>query len=421
LKSKKKRKGASVGLVQGQQSQEAMMSTLQRLMCQHWLTCDQAVEILSLFKHTADKTETAEAILPVPASPKNGSFKATARASMSFRKGSAGLMGAAITAAGSKLSKEEKEAKLKERLAADRREILYGSRGLPGPIKCARSITKNTVEAVIMLFSRLLDISNFDVVLNVLPQDEQQEVVLRLGWLNIFNPVKAERKYCFDFTIGEHRELFGMLLTLSKVEKGEEHTTDEWFRRPGEKETVPNWQFHDLGSKWSANMPTSLPDQGFAWLTYTSFSNDPNKRLAPNYEERRKMMIRCLCAPNNKQRMVSTKEQQAAADNADANLLSKVLHGEDIQLVHVPRVPAVKRAGRPCTSNTTGTSNNALSNSPEKPIIPKLALGGSGAVVTAVVRWKKRALVGQKSAATIPGRFSTLGRMQRLGSIDEHG
>ena len=115
------------------------------------------------------------------------------------------------------------------------------------------------------------------------------------------------------------------------------------------------------------------------------------------------MQIRCLCAPT-KQRFRCTKQEEATADNADANLLSKVLHGEDIQLVHAPRIPHTpsKRANQ--------------KQAEQQPVVPKLNIPAT--VATAIVKFK-RPLKGKKPAAPIPGHFFTLGRFHRLGSINE--
>ena len=48
------------------------------------------------------------------------------------------------------------------------------------------------VELIVRLFSRLVDLINFDYVLKELEQAEYAMVVFRLGWLNVWNPLKAE-------------------------------------------------------------------------------------------------------------------------------------------------------------------------------------------------------------------------------------
>jgi hypothetical protein len=52
------------------------------------------------------------------------------------------------------------------------------------------------VELVVLLFSRVVDTHNFDLVLNVLAPYEAACVTCRLGILNIFNPTKPEGPIC---------------------------------------------------------------------------------------------------------------------------------------------------------------------------------------------------------------------------------
>jgi hypothetical protein len=52
------------------------------------------------------------------------------------------------------------------------------------------------VELVVLLFSRVVDTHNFDLVLNVLAPYEAACVTCRLGILNIFNPTKPEGPVC---------------------------------------------------------------------------------------------------------------------------------------------------------------------------------------------------------------------------------
>jgi hypothetical protein len=49
----------------------------------------------------------------------------------------------------------------------------------------------NPVEVVISLYGRIVDLENFDVILNEIPNRFHQEIFMRIGYLNILNPLKC--------------------------------------------------------------------------------------------------------------------------------------------------------------------------------------------------------------------------------------
>ena len=77
------------------------------------------------------------------------------------------------------------------------------------------------VELVIMLFDRILDLHNFELVLMVLNAEEQAAIYARIGILNVFNPCKPEGGYSFDLYRWEERQTTKILIHLSVVEPGE--------------------------------------------------------------------------------------------------------------------------------------------------------------------------------------------------------
>ena len=75
---------------------------------------------------------------------------------------------------------------------------------------------------VISIFSRILDLHNFDQIMRILPGKAQNEIILRLGWLNIFNPLKPAFNYTVSLKHWDGRILMSMLLTIGKAESSEE-------------------------------------------------------------------------------------------------------------------------------------------------------------------------------------------------------
>ena len=135
--------------------------------------------------------------------------------------------------------------------------------GMVAVCMCAELVTlHNTCDCMSSCVSQ--DLENVDLIMDHLDPMEKTELVVRLGWLNLWNPLKAEQPYTFDFSYNEHRMMFSMLLELAQTEKGDDHTTDEYFRWPPPRQEpspdrdnapaispcLPNWQFHDLMNKW---------------------------------------------------------------------------------------------------------------------------------------------------------------------------
>jgi hypothetical protein len=118
------------------------------------------------------------------------------------------------------------------------------------------------VELVVALFSRVVDIHNFDLVLRVLMPYEHAQVICRLGMLNLFNPLKPEGSICLNIGRHEERTVSKMLIALKIKERG-----DAWrnysFRLDFDSVKIPAWE---LPEPWLVN--ETLPDKGLLSLTY---------------------------------------------------------------------------------------------------------------------------------------------------------
>ena len=97
------------------------------------------------------------------------------------------------------------------------------------------------VDLVVSLFSRIVDIHNFEVIMSVLTAEECAQVYCRIGWLNIFNPTKPEGMYCLDFCRYEERLVAKMLIGLALVEPGD-NWRDKCFRWAWDVDEVPGWE-----------------------------------------------------------------------------------------------------------------------------------------------------------------------------------
>ncbi|KAL3665310.1 hypothetical protein V7S43_009938 [Phytophthora oleae] len=73
--------------------------------------------------------------------------------------------------------------------------------------------------AACLAFSRIVDLENFVQIYDGLSVEDQEECVKRLGWLNILDPLQADRPYPpLDLSIYDERELVQMLAQLALQE-----------------------------------------------------------------------------------------------------------------------------------------------------------------------------------------------------------
>ena len=77
-------------------------------------------------------------------------------------------------------------------------------------------------DAAIALFSRVIDLENFDnlVKLNVIPPKTRQEIINRLGWLNIGNPLKPEGSFDLNLQYWDNRCMLRFLMNIGSNEPG---------------------------------------------------------------------------------------------------------------------------------------------------------------------------------------------------------
>jgi hypothetical protein len=97
------------------------------------------------------------------------------------------------------------------------------------------------VELVILLFSRVLDIHNMDLVFSELSPYEVACIYCRLGILNLFNPLKPEGSICLNLARHDERIIAKILAFLSTIEPGE-NWLEESFRWEYTSVPVPGWE-----------------------------------------------------------------------------------------------------------------------------------------------------------------------------------
>lgn len=147
------------------------------------------------------------------------------------------------------------------------------------------------VELIISLFSRIVDKVNFEYVLRELTNAEMAMVIYRVGWLAVWNPLKAEGNLVLNLARHEERLLAKLLVVLNYVETGETWVEPS-FRETRESEPITPWT---LPTEWYAEM--SLPTQGLLSLQYFSGKGMELQDCKPDIECRMRSMCMVLAEP----------------------------------------------------------------------------------------------------------------------------
>jgi hypothetical protein len=186
------------------------------------------------------------------------------------------------------------------------------------------------VELLIILFPQIIDLVNFyDLIFLKLSVPERAMVLVRLGLLNIWNPLKLDGAYSLDLSVYEQRQVLKLLVFMAIVEPGE-NWVDETFRESrimaaasgvsdvGSATTGPTVSKSSAaaviegahagavgaggahtGGKWELPytwfVDTCIPHEGVVNLKYFSGNGTGANNCAPNPMAR--MLLMCLVHP----------------------------------------------------------------------------------------------------------------------------
>ncbi|KAJ1421704.1 hypothetical protein B484DRAFT_332595 [Ochromonadaceae sp. CCMP2298] len=159
---------------------------------------------------------------------------------------------------------------------------------LEGSTQCGDFSTYRT-ELVVGLYSRVVDPINIDFVLKELEADEYALLLFRLGWLNVWSPLKAEGRMTLDLGRPEERQLLRVVMVLDYGEPGRSWR-DASFRPARGKPPVVGWE---LPVTWYAE--AGLPPEGIVSLQYFSGKGVMLEDCAPNPQLRHVLMC-CVLA-----------------------------------------------------------------------------------------------------------------------------
>lgn len=93
------------------------------------------------------------------------------------------------------------------------------------------------VKLIVSFYSQVLDLVNIDVVLKYLTPHEIGMLTFRVGWLNIWNSLRADGYYYLNLARREEKQVARVLLVLSQAEQGE-NMIDKAYMEDGIKETM---------------------------------------------------------------------------------------------------------------------------------------------------------------------------------------
>lgn len=136
--------------------------------------------------------------------------------------------------------------------------------------------------AIVILFSRIIDIENFEHVLSTLPRCAHASVFNRIGWLNALNLFDMERLFALDLEIEDNRIVMIILSRLSLAEPGN-NFIDPRHRRAKTDLFMPGW---DLPSSWTVDPDKAkawdgVPRKGEVFVTYTASLDHKSKMILP--------------------------------------------------------------------------------------------------------------------------------------------
>jgi hypothetical protein len=76
------------------------------------------------------------------------------------------------------------------------------------------------IRALCILFSRIIDLENFYIILDFVTHEMKMEIIHRLGYLNVCSTLQPYGYYEIDFASRDHREMAKIIFQLQDKEKG---------------------------------------------------------------------------------------------------------------------------------------------------------------------------------------------------------
>lgn len=134
--------------------------------------------------------------------------------------------------------------------------------------------------AIVVLFSRVVDVENFYEVIKTLPPDSYCGVYRRVGWLNAINPHEVDYLFNLDLSKADERLLAATLSKFSAVEPGD-NVLEPRYRRSHQDLFIFGW---DVPASWcvdpdKARQSDGVPKRGQMVGTYCSSADMGCKKV----------------------------------------------------------------------------------------------------------------------------------------------
>ncbi|CAM9116440.1 unnamed protein product [Pylaiella littoralis] len=149
------------------------------------------------------------------------------------------------------------------------------------------------VQALVTVFSRIVDVDNFgEVVLNAVRDEEKRELEHRLGILNVQNPIRPDGPYVLDLKVWEEREWAKILIKLAVEEPGANWEHETYTHARG----TPAIQGWLLPESWTREDEEMNGDGGprRSGILCLRYITDVAKGCIAKWEVRRALQIRTL-------------------------------------------------------------------------------------------------------------------------------
>jgi uncharacterized membrane protein YgcG len=136
------------------------------------------------------------------------------------------------------------------------------------------------VRVVSLCFSRIVDLENFGIFLrkSTTTSSLRQELIHRLGILNVFCAMTPDGEYDLDLAARDHREAARILIQLAALEHGES-ISDVSYVKSMLQPCKPRWK---MPAGWGEET-SGPPKYGLLALKYEC---DPTKKCEPDYRAR---------------------------------------------------------------------------------------------------------------------------------------
>eukprot|EP00605_Chrysophyceae_sp_TOSAG23-4_P001328 GSChrysophyteH1.ASY1.ANO1.1445.1 assembled CDS len=153
------------------------------------------------------------------------------------------------------------------------------------------------VDLCCLLFERIIDVHNFELVLRVLEPFEVAALICRIGWLNFFNPMKPEGGIQLNLGRYEERVIAKILCVLAITEPGN-NWTDYQFRWKFDDDPVPGWELTDGWVKQDGR-DEGLPCRGILSCYYYSGEGVKLQGCKPHISLRKALMYLTFLSEHN--------------------------------------------------------------------------------------------------------------------------